>query len=370
MAITPAGVVALSRLGATCRVETEAGFDAGYPDEAYAKAGADVIGDRQSLLRDADALLQVRTLAACPGAVAGELDDLKSGAVVVGMGDFLMNPAVVEEYARRGLTLFYLDLLPRISRAQSMDVLSSMATIAGYKAVLLAASESPQLFPLMMTAAGTLAPAKVLVIGAGVAGLQAIATARRLGAQVRAYDVRSAAREQIESVGASVVELDLLAEDADAEDADGYATQASEEQERHQRDALAQVVADCDVVITTAAIPGRRPPLLIMRQAIEAMRPGSIIVDLAAERGGNCELCRADESVVHNGVGVFGPTNLASSTPLHGSQMFSNNLVSFFSLLSKEGELVIDTNDEIIRDTLVTNDGEITNARLVEASSI
>lgn len=362
VALVPAGVAQLAKRGIECRVETGAGIDAGFTDQAYQDAGAEIVADRGDLLGSADVVLQVRTLGANPSSSPGDLNVIKSGAVVIGTADPLGNPAAASEYASRGLTLFALELLPRITRAQSMDVLSSMATIAGYKAVLLAAHELPKLFPLLMTAAGTLKPAKVLVIGAGVAGLQAIATARRLGAIVQAYDVRPAAREQIESLGAGAVELDLATDDA--EDKGGYAKALSPEQEQRQRQQLADVVADCDVVITTAAIPGRQSPLLVTQAAVEAMQPGSVIVDLAAERGGNCELSKPDETVDAGGVKIFGPTNLATTAPLHASQMYSSNLVNFLGLIAKEGTLAIDTDDQVVADTMATRDGQITHPRL------
>lgn len=362
VAFTPTGVTALVKQGVECHVESSAGDRAGFIDQAYRDAGATITNDRQSLLSKADVVLQVRTLGANPDATMDDLDAMKRSAVVIGLADPLGNAQAMQEYTSRRLTLFALELLPRITRAQSMDVLSSMATIAGYKAALLAAHELPKLFPLMMTAAGTLTPAKVLVIGAGVAGLQAIATAKRLGAIVQAYDVRPAAREQIESLGASSIELDLAT--ADAEDQGGYAKVLSSEQEQRQREQLAEVIAECDVVITTAAIPGRQSPVLVTEAAVRAMRPGSVIIDLAAERGGNCELCQADQVIDVEGVQIFGPTNLASAAPLHASQMYSNNVTKFLALITREGELVIETDDQVVRDTLATRDGEIVNERL------
>ena len=362
VALVPAGVVALTKKSLHCKIESQAGKSAGFDDDAYRAAGAEIIVDRDHLLSMADIVLQVRTLGANTEQPPGDLDAMQAGTVVVGSADPLGNPSAVREYADRKLTLFALELLPRITRAQSMDILSSMATIGGYKAALLAAHELPKMFPLLMTAAGTLTPAKVLVIGAGVAGLQAIATARRLGAIVQAYDVRPAAREQIESLGAAAVELDLATDDA--EDKGGYAKALSPEQEERQREQLADVVADCDVVITTAAIPGRPSPRLVTKAAVERMSRGSVIVDLAAERGGNCELSAPDELVEHGGVRIFGLTNLPSTAPLHASQMYSNNLVNFVSLITKDGKLAIDTDDEIIRETMATHDGKITNERL------
>lgn len=340
-------------------METGAGIGAGFVDDAYREAGAEIVGDSRSLFQAADALLQVRTLGVNPSAAPDRLNDLRPGSVVIGMADPLGNPAAAAEYAKRKLTLFALELLPRISRAQSMDVLSSMATVTGDKAALLAAFELPKLFPLLMTAAGTQKPAKVLVIGAGVAGLQAIATSRRLGAVVQAYDVRPAAREQILSIGGSVVEIDLPTDNAEAKG--GYAKTLSADQQQRLREELARVAAGCDVVITTAAVPGGRSPLLLTADAVARMQPGSVIVDLAAEKGGNCELTRPDQTVEHRGVKVLGPTNLPSAAPFSASQMYSTNLVNFLSLIVKDGALAIDTEDEVVRDTLVTRHGEITN---------
>jgi H+-translocating NAD(P) transhydrogenase subunit alpha len=271
-------------------------------------------------------------------------------------------PEAVREMAQTGASLFSLELIPRITRAQSMDVLSSQATIAGYRAVLLAATELPKMFPLLMTAAGTLAAARVFIIGAGVAGLQAIATARRLGAIVQAYDVRAATREQVESLGGKFVELKLEA--GEAEDKGGYAKALGEEFYRRQRELLANVVVQSDVVITTAAIPGQPSPRLVTATAVEGMVAGSVIVDLAAERGGNCELSQADQRVVRHGVVILGPTNLPSEIPLHASQMFSNNLTKFLLNMVAEGKLTWNMDDEIVRDTLVCHRGEVTGAKV------
>jgi len=271
-------------------------------------------------------------------------------------------PEAVREMAQTGASLFSLELIPRITRAQSMDVLSSQATIAGYRAVLLAATELPKMFPLLMTAAGTLAAARVFIIGAGVAGLQAIATARRLGAIVQAYDVRAATREQVESLGGKFVEWKLEA--GEAEDKGGYAKALGEEFYRRQRELLANVVVQSDVVITTAAIPGQPSPRLVTATAVEGMVAGSVIVDLAAERGGNCELSQADQRVVRHGVVILGPTNLPSEIPLHASQMFSNNLTKFLLNMVAEGKLTWNMDDEIVRDTLVCHRGEVTGAKV------
>lgn len=364
VALVPSLLPLLAKQGWQAVVETDAGASAGFPDSAYQEKGAEIAPNRAAAIDGADAILQVRTLGANLDAGRGDLDLFRPGQVVIGLCDPLGQPQAVKELAERRVTLFALEMIPRITRAQSMDVLSSMATIAGYKAVLLAANELPRLFPMLMTAAGTITPAKVLVIGAGVAGLQAIATSRRLGAVVQAFDVRAAVKEQIESLGAKFVELKLGA--ANAEDKGGYAKELTAEQQQRQREQLADVVAGCDVVITTAAIPGRPSPLLVTADAVRRMAPGSVIVDLAAERGGNCELTRADETVVENGVTILGPTNLASEAPYHASQMFAKNVATLLQLLTQKGELVIDLKDEVIRETLVAKDSQVQNPRLRE----
>jgi NAD(P) transhydrogenase subunit alpha len=364
VALAPALVPLLAKLGWQTVVETSAGEQAGFADADYEERGAHIAPNRADAVQDADVVLQVRALGANLDAGRADLELFKPGQVVIGMSDPLGQPQAVKDLADRRVTLLALELIPRITRAQSMDVLSSMATIAGYKAVLLAANHLPKMFPMMMTAAGTLTPAKVLVVGAGVAGLQAIASSRRLGAVVQAYDVRPAVKEQIESLGAKFVELDL--DTAGAEDKGGYAKALTEQQQQQQREQLAKVISVCDVVITTAAIPGRPSPLLVTAEAVRSMPRGSVIVDLAAERGGNCELTRADETVVENGVTILGPTNLASEVPQHASQMFGKNIVTLLQLLTKNGELVIDLKDEVIRETLAAKDGQVQNARIRE----
>jgi H+-translocating NAD(P) transhydrogenase subunit alpha len=281
---------------------------------------------------------------------------------VIGMGDPLGNPQAAKDLADRRAIAFAMELIPRITRAQSMDVLSSMATIAGYKAVLRAADHLPKLFPMLMTAAGTLKASKVLVLGAGVAGLQAIASSRRLGAVVQAYDVRPAVKEQIESLGAKFVDLQL--DTAGSEDKGGYAKQLSDDQIRLQQERLALVAGENDVCISTAAIPGKRSPVLLTAAAVNKMKSGSVIVDLAAERGGNCELTQPDQTVVVNGVTILGPTNLPAEVPQHASQMYAKNLATFLLLLTKQGQLEIDLKDEVIRDTLIAKDGQVQNQRM------
>jgi H+-translocating NAD(P) transhydrogenase subunit alpha len=364
VALIPASVPQLTKAGMQVIVQSGAGEAAGYPDAAYQQRGAELVADRQSALNAADILLQVHCLGANPDAGRQDIEQFRAGLSVIGMCDPLGAPQAIDQIAQTGASLYALELIPRITRAQSMDVLSSMATIAGYRAVLLAASELPKLFPMLMTAAGTITAARVFVIGAGVAGLQAIATAKRLGAIVHAYDVRPACREQVESLGGKFVELQLEA--AQSEDQGGYAKQLGEEFYQKQRELMARVVADSDVVITTAAIPGKPSPLLITRAAVEGMAPGSVVIDLAAERGGNCEPSQPDQRVVHQGVVIHGPTNLVSEAPFHASQMYSNNVTRFLLNMVKNGQLVMDMEDEIIRDTCVAHKGQVVHPRIRE----
>jgi H+-translocating NAD(P) transhydrogenase subunit alpha len=362
VALVPDTLPSLTKAGWGVLVETNAGSAAGFSDAEYEKKGATILSDRAAVFSQADVVLQVRTLGSNPAVGRDDLGFMRRGLVVIGTADPLGNPQAVKELADTGATVFAMELIPRITRAQSMDVLSSMATIAGYKAVLKAADQLPKLFPMLMTAAGTLKAAKVFVLGAGVAGLQAIATSRRLGAIVLAYDVRPAVKEQIESLGAKFVELRL--DTSQAEDKGGYAKQLTEEQVRMQQEQLANIVAECDVCISTAAIPGKRSPVLVTADAVGRMRPGSVIVDLAAERGGNCELTQADQLVVAHGVTIVGPTNLPAEVPQHASQMYAKNLATFLLLLTKNGELEIDFKDEIVRETLVAKDTQVQNQRL------
>jgi NAD(P) transhydrogenase subunit alpha len=363
VALTPGDVAKLAKAGITTLVETGAGAAAGFSDEAYQAKGATIASSRQATFVS-PIVIQVRALGANLAAGRDDLARMRPGQVVVGMCDPLGEPQAVADIAETGATLFALELIPRITRAQSMDVLSSMTTISGYRAVLLAAVELPRIFPLLMTAAGTLTAARVFIVGVGVAGLQAIATARRLGAVVRAYDVRPACREQVESLGGKFVELPL--ETSGAEGAGGYAKVQDEAFYQRQRELLANVVAESDVVITTAAIPGKPSPLLVTADAVARMMPGSVIVDLAAERGGNCALTKADQRTVEHGVTILGPTNLPSEVPQHASQMFSGNVTAFLLNLVKKGELVLNCDDEIIRDTLVAYDGQVVHSRIRE----
>jgi H+-translocating NAD(P) transhydrogenase subunit alpha len=361
VALIPAAVPPLVKAGMEILVETGAGQQAGFPDQMYLDKGAKIAAKRAEVFA-ADIVLQVRAAGSNPQAGQAGMKLFRKGQVVIGLCDPLGSPKPAAEIAAKGVSLFSLELLPRITRAQSMDVLSSQASIAGYRAVLLAAEALPKIFPMMITAAGTLNAAKVFVIGAGVAGLQAIATARRLGASVSAYDVRPAVKEQVQSLGGKFVEMQL--ETASAETKGGYAQEMGEEFYRKQRELMTKVVADSDAVITTAAIPGKKSPVLVPADAVAKMAPGSVIIDLAAERGGNCELTKADQRIVEHGVTILGPTNLPSDAPYHASQMYAKNISTFLLTLVKDKQVNINMDDEIIRDTLVARDGQVVNARV------
>ena len=363
VAVTPRASEALIKAGIRVIVEHSAGTEAGYPDSQYESRGA-TLAERAELFREADAIVQVRTLGANPDAGRSDLHFLRSGQILIGLAEPLTAARECEDLAGIGVSLFALELVPRITRAQSMDVLSSMATLAGYEAVLLAATALPKIFPMLMTAAGTITPARVFVLGAGVAGLQAIATARRLGAVVSAYDVRQAVKEQVESVGAKFVALDL--DSAASEDKGGYAKSMDEDFYTRQRQLLSDVLHDQDVVITTASVPGRKAPVLITAAMVDAMQPGSVLVDIAAERGGNCELTRPGETIEHHGVGILGPLNLPSMVPFHASQMFAGNVTAFLKLLAPKGELAMNLEDEILRETLVVHKNEVIHPRVAE----
>ena len=361
VALVPAAIAPLAKAGIEVLIESLAGQAAGYLDQQYLDKGAKIVATRQEVFQ-ADVLLAVRTAGMNQQAGQADLALLRPGQVVIGMCDPLGAPQAAAEWATKGITLMALELLPRITRAQSMDVLSSQATIAGYRAVLLAAVALPKIFPMMITAAGTLSAARVLVVGVGVAGLQAIATARRLGAMVSAYDVRPACKEQVQSLGAKFVEMGL--ESKQAEGQGGYAQQMDEEFYRKQREMMTRVVAEHDVVITTAAIPGKKSPVLVTAEMVTGMAPGSVIVDLAAERGGNCELTRAGQTVVEHGVTILGPLDLAAEIPAHASQLYAKNVTTFLQYLVKNGQLTLDPDDEIIRDTLIARGGEVVHPRI------
>ncbi len=367
VALVPTVLPALLKAGCEVMVEAEAGAAAGWADAAYAEKGAKILSSRDELFKRADAVLQVLCHGANDRTGHDDLKLLRRDQVLAGFLRPLGSPQTVQEIAATGAIAFAIELMPRITRAQPMDALSSMATVCGYKAVLLAADTLPRMFPMMVTAAGTISPARVLIVGAGVAGLQAIATARRLGAVVSAYDVRPAAKEQVQSVGGRFVELELEAQDA--QDARGYARAQDESFYRRQRELLARVVAESDVVIAAAVVPGKRAPVLITRDMVARMAPGSVIVDLAAERGGNCEATRPNQVLVEHGVTIIGYFNLASSTPNHASLMYARNLTAFFLHLLKDGKIALDMEDEITRETLVTRGGEVVHPRVREMLS-
>lgn len=362
VALVPDVIGSLTKAGLTVQVESGAGVAAGMADDAYAAKGAEIVSSRNELFAKADILLQVRAYGANPEMGKADLDLLKENQTVIGLFEPLTQQAQVREIAARKASVFSMELMPRITRAQSMDVLSSMANIAGYKAVLMAAEQLPRMFPMMMTAAGTISPARVFVIGAGVAGLQAIATAKRLGAIVKGYDVRPAVKEQVESLGARFVELEI--ESGDAEDKAGYAKAMDENFYRKQRELMTKVISESDVVITTAVVPGKKAPILITSEMVDAMPDGSVIVDLAAERGGNCELTKPGENVVERGVTIMGPLNIPAGVPFHASQMYARNITTFLLHLIKDGKPAFDMDDEITRETLLTRNGEVVNARV------
>lgn len=358
VAMSPVNVKSLTDKGIKVLFQANAGDASGYPDAEYEQAGATITTDRAEIFAAADILLQVQTFGSNNDNSDGDLASLRSGQVVIGMMDPLATPSAAKAVAGTGATAIALELVPRISRAQSMDVLSSMATLAGYKAVLMGASASPRIFPMLMTAAGTLKPARVLIMGVGVAGLQACATAKRLGALVEAYDVRPAAREQIISVGAKPVELDL--DTGESEGAGGYAKAQGEDFLRRQRELMTAVIAEQDIIITTAAIPGAKSPILVTEDMVKAMKPGSVIVDLAAERGGNCDLTQQGKTIIAHGVTIIGPENVPSELAYHATQMYGKNLQTLLELIiDGEGNLNLDFKDEIVAGTVVAHRGDV-----------
>ncbi|MGE5205898.1 MAG: Re/Si-specific NAD(P)(+) transhydrogenase subunit alpha [Chlamydiota bacterium] len=368
VALVPLVIPSLIKAGFQVVVEAGAGEQAGYPDSQYTEKGARIAPDRAAVFSEAEIIVQILCYGSNDVTGHADLTLMRRGQVLIGFLRPLGSAPVVQEIADRGVTSFSVELIPRTTRAQSMDALSSMATICGYKAVLVAADRLPRMFPMLTTAAGTITPARVLVIGAGVAGLQAIATARRLGAVISAYDLRPAAKEQVQSLGGRFVELPVEAKDA--QDERGYARAQDETFYQRQRELLGRVVRESDVVITAAVIPGKKSPVLVTREMVEGMAPGSVILDLAAERGGNCELTRTGEAVVEHGVTIIGAINLASGVPYHASQMYARNLTAFLQYLVKEGKLQLNLADEIIRDTLVTQGGEIVNQRVRDFFSL
>jgi len=364
VAMVPSVIPLLLKAGCEVLVQRGAGIAAGYEDDAYVTRGAKLAESRAEVFATADIIIQVLCHGANDKSGEADLPLIRRGQVLVGFLRPLGSPRTVAEIAATGATAFAVELMPRITRSQSMDALSAMATVCGYKAVITAADLLPRFFPMLTTAAGTITPARVLVLGAGVAGLQAIATSRRLGAVVSAYDVRPAFKEQIVSVGGRFIELPL--ETTQAEDSRGYAQAQGESFYRRQREVLAKVIAESDVVITTAVVPGQKAPTLVTGEMVATMARGSVIIDLAAERGGNCELTRPNETIVAHGVTIVGTFNFATTVPYHASQMYARNLATFIPHLLKDGKLVLDLEDEITRETLVTRDGDIVNPRARE----
>ncbi len=362
VALIPASIAVLKKAKLEVVVQAGAGTSAGFVDAEYLSAGVEVLPTREEVFSRADILWQVRTAGANADAADADIALLRQGQAVMGLCNPLGCPEFMKRVAARGALAFALELLPRITRAQSMDVLSSQASIAGYKSVLLAGELSPKMFPMMMTAAGTITAAKVFVIGAGVAGLQAIATARRLGAVVKATDVRSVAKDDVQSLGARFIDMGL----GDAAGGGGYAKGMDAEFYQRQQAALSPVIAESDIVITTAAVPGRTAPRLVSAEMVRSMSPGSLVIDLAAEQGGNCELTRPWETVVENGVSIIGCVNLSASVPFHASQMFSRNATTFLLSLVKEGHWAINREDEIVQGTLVTIDGQVVHPKVHE----
>ncbi|HZQ25098.1 MAG TPA: Re/Si-specific NAD(P)(+) transhydrogenase subunit alpha [Terriglobales bacterium] len=366
--LVPLVIPALSKSGFEVVVEAGAGLAAGYPDAEYSAKGARVVSSRAEVFQAADILVQVLCYGSNDVTGKADLPLLRPGQLLVGFLRPFGSAEVIREIAQTGVTAFSVELVPRTTRAQSMDALSSMATICGYKSVLIAAEKLPRIFPMLTTAAGTITPTRVFVIGAGVAGLQAIATARRLGAVTSAYDLRPVAKEQVQSLGGRFVELPITAKDA--QDERGYARAQDDSFYQKQRELLGQVVRDSEVVITTAVIPGKKSPVLVTGDMVRSMAPGSVIVDLASERGGNCELSQTGKIVVEHNVTIVGTINLASGVPYHASQMYARNITAFLLYLIKDGQLQLNRDDEIVRDTLVTHEGEVVNARVREFFSM
>ena len=364
VAVVPAVIPGLAKTGLEVVIEAGAGAESGFPDAEYAAKGAKIVPERAAVFGSADIVAQVLCYGSNDKTGKADLPLYRKGQILVGFLRPLGDVTTVQDIARAGVTSFSIELMPRTTRAQSMDALSSMATLCGYKAVLISADLLPRMLPMLTTAAGTITPARVLVIGAGVAGLQAIATSRRLGAVTSAYDVRPAAKEQVESLGGRFVELPIEAKDA--EDARGYARAQDETFYQKQRELLGRAVAESEVVITAAVVPGRKSPVLVTKDMVAKMAPGSVIVDLAAERGGNCELTQPGEKIVVNGVTIVGWFNLASAVPYHASQLYARNISSFLTHLVKDGKVQLNLEDEIIRETLVMRDGEIVHNRVRE----
>ena len=368
VALVPMVVPILTKAGCEVVIEAGAGEEAGYPNSHYVQKGAKIIPERAAVFESSDIIVQVLSYGSNDITGKADLPLLRRNQVLIGFLRPLGSMEVVQEIANTGVTAFSVELVPRTTRAQSMDALSSMGTICGYKAVLIAADTLPRIFPMLTTAAGTITPARVLIIGAGVAGLQAIATARRLGAVASAYDLRPAAKEQVQSLGGRFIELPIEAKDA--QDARGYGTAQDESFYARQRELLGRVVAESDVVITAAVVPGKQSPVLVTADMVKGMAPGSVIFDLASERGGNCELTKTGQTVIEHGVRIIGRINLASGVPYHASQMYARNVTAFIVHILKDGKLRLDRDDEIIRETLLTSGGEVVNERVREFFSL
>ena len=364
VALVPAVLPTLTKAGFEVHVQSGAGVEAGYPDSAYTEKGAKIIPDRAAVFAAADIIVQVLCYGSSDKTGEQDLPLFRRNQLLVGFLRPFGTAEVVQQIAKTGVTAFSVELMPRSTRAQSMDALSSMATVSGYKSVLLAADSHRRIFPMLTTAAGTVTPARVLVIGVGVAGLQALATARRLGAVISAYDVRPAVKEQVQSLGGRFVELPIEAKDA--QDARGYARAQDEDFYRRQRELLGKTVQESDVVITTAVIPGKKAPVLVTEEMVKGMALGSVLVDLAAERGGNCDITEAGQTVVKHGVTIIGPINLASGVPYHASMMYARNITAFLTYVIKERKLNLNLGDQIVSDTLLTHAGEIVQGRIRE----
>jgi NAD(P) transhydrogenase subunit alpha len=368
VALVPAVLPTLIKAGFEVQIQAGAGVEAGYPDSAYSDKGAKIAPDRASVFAAADIIVQVLCYGANDRTGEQDLPLLRRNQILIGFLRPFGLADVVQRIAQTGVTAFSVELMPRTTRAQSMDALSSMATVSGYKSVLLAADSLPRIFPMLTTAAGTVTPARALVIGTGVAGLQALATARRLGAVISAYDVRPAAKEQVQSLGGRFIELPIEAKDA--QDARGYARAQDEDFYRRQRELLGKTVQESDVVITTAVIPGKKAPVLVTEDMVKGMATGSVIVDLAAERGGNCDITQAGKTVVKHGVTIVGPINLASTVPFHASMMYARNLTAFLTYIIKDQKLSLTPSDQIMADTVVAHAGEIVQERVREFFSL
>jgi NAD(P) transhydrogenase subunit alpha len=365
VALIPGFVERVKKLGLDVIVQKDAGDAAGFADHLYVEQGARIVSNRRELYGSSDIILQVRAAAANPARGAADIRLMKTGSVLIGFLEPYASGDMLQVLAKSRVSSFAMELIPRITRAQDMDALSSMASIAGYRAALMAACALPRMYPMLITAAGTIVPARVFVIGAGVAGLQAIATAHRVGAVVSAYDVRPAVREQVQSLGAKFLEIEL---DTDgAEKSDGYAQDMGEEYYRRQRELMARVIAESDVVITTAAVPGKKAPLLISEEMVKGMEPGAVIVDLVAEQGGNCACTVPGETVTRHGVTVIGPVNLTSTVPYHASQLYSKNITSFLGVVMKEGQVDTECRDEIACESLLTKEGRLVNLKVQSA---